>query len=270
MRDNNRPWPAPSEPSIMTQTWENLMFMHWPVRPEQLRPFIPEELEIDTFDGSAWVGITPFVLSSIRWRGLPPIPGAAGFPEINVRTYVRAGRKPGVFFFSLDAASKLAVEGARLSFGLPYFLSDARVDPVRDGVHYRTTRIDDRASRATFVGEYRPTSQIQIAEPGTLEYFLTERYCLYTRAWRDAIWRAEIDHKPWPLQNAEADVRINTMASAAGLELPEHEPLLHFSRYIDVKVWRIRRVPQEELIETEKHLPPERRPEMALLSDSAG
>lgn len=244
---SNRPWPTPTEPWIMKQTWENLLFMHWPIPPDVLRPFIPDELEIDTFDGSAWIGITPFQLSSIRWRGFPPVPGAAGFPEINVRTYVRAGQKPGVWFFSLDAASRLAVEGARFSFGLPYFVSDARVDPVREGIHYRTTRIDSRGKPATFVGHYRPTSAIEIADPGTLAYFLTERYCLYTKAWGGRIYRAEIDHDPWPLQAAEVDIQINTMASAAGIELPDQNPLLHFSRYIVVKVWRIKQVPDEEL-----------------------
>ena len=247
MQSSNRPWPVPREPSIMVQTWENLMFTHWPIDPAKLRPFIPPELEIETFDGNAWIGVTPFVLSRIRWRGLPPVPGAAGFPEINVRTYVRAGDKPGVFFFSLDAASRLAVEGARIAFGLPYFLSQARVDPVLDGIHYRTTRRDARGAPATFHGEYRPDSLIFTAQPGSFEYFLTERYCLYTRRRGGVIWRAEIDHAPWPLQTAEADIRINTMADAAGLILPDCDPVLHFARYIDVIVWRIRRVPVDEL-----------------------
>lgn len=255
MRTNNRPWPVPSEPWIMVQTWENLMFVHKPVSPEYLRQFIPAELELDTFDGKAWIGVTPFVLSSIRWRGLPPVPSAAGFPEINCRTYVTAGGKPGVFFFSLDAASRIAVEGARISFGLPYFTCDARVDQVRDGIHYRNSRTDRRGAPAVFHAEYRPVGQIFHAEPGTLEYFLTERYCLYTQRWGRSIWRAEIDHVPWPLQEAEADIRINTMAQAAGISLPEQDPILHFGRYIDVKVWRIRRVPKDELLPETEYKP---------------
>jgi uncharacterized protein len=231
----------------MVQTWENLLFIHKPVDPADLRPFIPDDLEIDTFDGQAWIGVTPFVLSSIRWRGLPPIPSAAGFPEINCRTYVTAGGKPGVFFFSLDAASRLAVEGARVAFGLPYFLCDARVDSVQDGIHYRITRTDRRGAPASFRAVYRPTGHFFNAEPGMLEYFLTERYCLYSWRARDTIWRAEIDHVPWPLQDAEAEIFHNSMAAAAGIELPDQPPLLHFARYIDVKVWRIMRVPQEEL-----------------------
>jgi uncharacterized protein len=247
LRSNNRPWEVPTEPWIMVQTWENLLFLHQPVDPEQLRPHIPDELELDTFDGRAWVGVTPFVLSSLRWRGLPPVPSAAGFPEINCRTYVTAGDKPGVYFFSLDAASRLAVEGARVAFGLPYFVCDARVDSVQEGIHYRNTRTDRRGQPASFHGVYRPTGHIFNAEPGTLEYFLTERYCLYTRRAGGTIWRAEIDHAPWPLQVAKADIYNNSMAAAAGVTLPEQEPLLHFARYLDVKVWRIMRVPQEEL-----------------------
>jgi uncharacterized protein len=247
MRLNNRPWPPPSEPWIMVQTWENLLFMHWPLPPEEMRRLIPRELELDTFDGRAWVAVAPFEISGLRWRLLPPFPGGAMFPEINVRTYVRAGDKPGVYFFSLDAGSRIAVEGARASFGLPYFLCDARVDRVRDGIHYRTSRQDSRAPEATLHSEYRPTGAVFNAQPGTLEYFLAERYCLYTPPKRGQIWRAEIDHAPWPLQTAEADIRMNTMASAAGISLPAEEPLLHFARYIDVKVWRPMRVPADEL-----------------------
>jgi uncharacterized protein len=248
MRVNNRPWDVPRSPWIMRQSWKDLMFVHVPVDPAVVRPHVPPELELDTFNGYAWIGVTPFVLSSIRWRGLPPVPSAAGFPEINCRTYMTAGGKPGVFFFSLDAASRLAVEGARLTFGLPYFMCDARVDRVRDGLHYRNSRTDRRGLPATFHAEYRPISDVFNAEPGTLEYFLTERYCLYTRFLGGLIWRAEIDHLPWPLQNAEADIRINTMASAAGIELPDQEPLLHFARHIDVYVWNILPVPKEELV----------------------
>jgi uncharacterized protein len=255
MRTNNRPWPVPGEPWLMVQTWENLLFAHWRVSPDYIRPFVSPELEIDTYDGDAWIGITPFDLTAIRWRGLPRIPSAGGFPETNVRTYVRAGDKPGVYFFSLDAASRLAVEGARIAFGLPYFTSEAKVDNVRDGIHYRTTRVDSRGAPATFHGEYWPTSALFNAEPGTLEYFLTERYCLYTRHWGRAIWRAEIDHAPWPLQTAEADIRINTMADAAGITLPDDDPVLHFARYLDVKVWRPMRVPEDELLTVDPPLP---------------
>lgn len=248
MRACNRPWPTPREPWIMKQTWENLMFAHWRIDPAQLRRIVPAELEIDTFDGSGWVAVAPFMISNIRWRGLPHVPGAAAFPEINVRTYVIAGGKPGVFFFSLDAASRLAVEGARMTFGLPYFLCDARIDPVQEGIHYRSTRTDPRGAPATFHGEYRPTSTVFNAQPGSFEYYLTERYCLYSLRWGGSIWRSEIDHAPWPLQTAEADFRINTMARAAGLNLPEQEPVLHFARYLDVKAWWIKRVPAEELL----------------------
>jgi uncharacterized protein len=247
MRQSNRQWPVPDEPWVMGQKWRNLLFAHWPVSPDLLDGFIPRELTLDTFNGFAWIGVTPFVLDGLRPRPLPPIPGLSRFAEINVRTYVTAGDKPGVFFFSLDAASRVAVLGARITYGLPYFYTHARIDRIADGVDYRCTRDDHRGYPATFRAQYRPAGDVFNAEPGTIEFFLSERYCLYAVRRGNRIWRAEIDHLPWPLQAAEAEIRMNTMAAAAGIDLADEPTLLHFSRFIDVRIWRPHRVPDHEL-----------------------
>jgi uncharacterized protein len=247
MRNDNRQWPPPREPWIMQQEWHDLLFAHWALPVEVVRRFVPAHLPLDTFDGKAWVAVTPFTLRGLRPRGLPSIPGLSHFPEINVRTYVKVGGKPGVFFFSLDAGSRLAVLGARLTYRLPYFFTRASVTAGPERIGYRSVREDRRSHDARFEGRYGPAGAVFNAEPGTLEFFLTERYCLYATGSRNRVWRAEIDHAPWPLQPAEADITTNTMARAAGIILPDDAPLLHFSRSIAVRVWRPILVSDDEL-----------------------
>jgi uncharacterized protein len=228
----HRPWPVPARGWTMGQTWEDLLFAHWRVPVERLRPHIPDGLEVDTFDGSGWVGITPFRLTGLRARGLPPLPGASSFLELNVRTYVTAQSKPGIWFFSLDASSGLAVEAARRTYRLPYFR--ARMSATRRGewIQYECARVEE-PGRA-FSGRYRPTSDAVPPERDSLEWFLTERYCLYTVDDRGRTCRADIHHVPWPLQEAEAQIELNTMSP---VELPRDEPLCHFSRRQDVVIW---------------------------------
>ena len=224
----------------MKQVWHDLLFMHWPVAIERLRPLIPAELEIESYEGSAWVGVVPFHMSGIRGHWLPPIPGTSAFPELNVRTYVRVGGKPGVWFFSLDAANSLAVAGARSFYHLPYFRArmHAKSGPNRE-IQYESHRIHRGAPSADFRGRYRPLGDPFRAQQGSLEYFLVERYCLYA-ATRGRIFCGEIDHAPWPLQCAEAEIEVNTMVAASGIALPASKPLLHFVRRQEVRVWPIR------------------------------
>jgi uncharacterized protein YqjF (DUF2071 family) len=181
--------------------------------------------------------VTPFVLTGFRFRGTVPLPRLSTFPELNVRTYVTADEKPGIWFFSLDAASRLAVEGARRSYKLPYF--HARMSAQRSGerVAYAAERAD--ASGRRFDATYRPIGEMFNAEVGSLEWFLTERYCLYAVD-RGRLHRAEIHHPPWPLQEAEVDLRANTMPPPQ-LTL-EGSPLCHFSRRQDVLIWPLRPV----------------------------
>lgn len=223
----------------MKQVWHDLLFMHWPLPMEQLRPLIPAELEIESHEGSAWIGVVPFHMSGIRAHWMPAIPGTSAFPELNVRTYVTAGGKAGVWFFSLDAANSLAVAGARRFFHLPYFRARMQVKKgSQGGIEYECHRTHRNAPAADFRGFYRPVGYTFLAERGSLEYFLVERYCLYAWA-KGRIFRGEIDHDPWPLQLAEAEVDANTMAAGHGISLPATKPVLHFVRRQEVKVWAV-------------------------------
>jgi uncharacterized protein YqjF (DUF2071 family) len=230
----HRPWPLPSAPWILRQSWHDLLFAHWPVSVNDLRTHVPAALEIDRFDGRAWLGIVPFVMTNVALRGVPAMPGLSRFPELNVRTYVSAGGKPGVFFFSLDAGNAVAVAAAREVLNLPYH--HASMTAAREGevVRYASRRY---RSSAAFEATYRPTAPPSAALPGTLEHFLVERYCLYSLDQRNRPYRLEIHHAPWSLQPADADVTINTMADAAGLSLPAIAPLLHFSKRQDTVTW---------------------------------
>ena len=233
----HRPWPLPDEPWLMTQTWHDLLFAHWPVDAGHLRSRLPPGLTLDLFDGQAWVGIVPFHMTNVAPRGLPALPWVSAFPELNVRTYVTVHGKPGVHFFSLDASSTLAVAAARALFGLPYFVAEMEVGrsgSADEWVTYRSRRASDGTGPATLVMSYRPTGPVFHAQPGTLEYFLTERYCLYTVDDDFRARRLEIHHPPWPLQPAEAVIEENTMADAAGIRLPAMAPLLHFAKRQDM------------------------------------
>ena len=226
----------PDGPWLMTQTWHDLLFAHWPVDPALARTRVPPELPLDTWDGRAWIGIVPFRMTNVAPRGVRLPAALSAFPELNVRTYVTYGGKPGVYFFSLDAASLIAVTGARAVFGLPYFLAQMQLRHDGAAVEYRSRRrVSGRA--ASLDVRYAPVSDPLPPASGSFEYFLTERYCLYTVRSRRRVRRLEIHHPPWPLQRAEADIRTNTMAQAAGIPLPASAPVLHFSRRQDVVGW---------------------------------
>jgi uncharacterized protein len=233
----HRPWPPPAGPWLMAQTWEDLLFAHWPVDPGALRGAIPPQIPIDTFDGAAWIAVTPFEVRALRLHGLPPPPLVSRFPELNVRTYATIGGRPGIWFFSLDAGSRLAVAAARRSYRLPYF--HARMAIARRGadIAYESRRSDRGAPPATLTARYRPAGALFRARPGSLEHFLTERYCLYALDARERLLRAEIHHVPWPLQPAAADLETNTMTGPLGVELPDAAPLLHFAERLDVVIW---------------------------------
>jgi len=238
----HRPWPLPAGPWIMAQVWHDLLFAHWPVEQATLRKHIPPKLEIDTYEGQAWLGVVPFRMSGVRLHGTPPVPWLSAFPELNVRTYVVADGKPGVWFFSLDAANKIAVAIARAWFHLPYFRAHMSCEERNGWIEYKSGRAHRGAPCGVLFGRYRPTGPVFCPERGSLEHFLTERYCLYASDGNGQLLRGEIHHGPWALQTAEAELTSNTMPEADGIYLPPAKPLLHFSRRQDVVVWQPRRL----------------------------
>jgi len=238
----HRPWPLPAGPWVMAQSWHDLLFAHWPVEAAAMRLLIPPQLRIDTFEGQGWLAVVPFRMTGVRLRGTPSVPGLSAFPELNVRTYVTFGGKPGVWFFSLDAGNSLAVAIARAWFHLPYFRARMNCADREDWTHYQSERTHRGAPAGLLKGRYRPVGEVCFPQRGTLEHFLTERYCLYTADVRGRTIRGEIHHPPWPLQEAEAEFTGNTMAEAAGVVGPKQKPLLHFSRRQDVVIWRPERL----------------------------
>ena len=235
----HRPWPVPEAPWRVRMSWRTLLFAHFAVDAPTLAARLPPGLELDCFDGVAYVGIVPFVMDNVGYRELPTPRPWARFCELNVRTYVACDGKPGVWFFSLDAERRLAVEGARATFNLPYF--NAATDCTVDGesVHYGSERTDRRIGPGRFDASWYPTSPPRAATPGTLEHFLTERYCLYSADRRGRLYRAEVQHAPWALRDAHLELRDNTVCDAHRLLLrePASGPLLHCVENLDVIGW---------------------------------
>jgi uncharacterized protein len=207
----------------LTMVWHDLLFLHRRIAAEALRPLIPPALSVDEFDGTAWLGVVPFRMTHVRPFAIP-LPGRRfAFAEINVRTYVSYRGRPGVWFLSLDAGDRLAPVAARAAFAIPYRY--ARVVASHDGgdvvFHART-------------GRYRPTSPPSSPRPGSLEAFLADRLCLYSADRSGRLWRGDIEHGPWPLQAAAAEVVEDTMAASHDLTPLEGPPLLHMARRLDV------------------------------------
>lgn len=263
---DHRPYPLPRRPWAMGMTWRDLLFMHWPVDPAVMRAAVPGDFDLDVFEGACWVGVVPFYMTGIRPRLLPAVPRWVGepsvsrFAELNVRTYVSVSGVPGVLFFSLDAENKWAVRAARFDgfgpvpgFGLPYmdaamhFEGEAKLgDNAADGwVRYASQRTHFGAPPASFKASYRPIPGAGpvTAAPGTLEHFLTERYCLYSLARRGRVMRGHIHHAPWPLEPAECEMEVCEMTGGLGFALPVWDrPRLHFARKLDVIAWLPERV----------------------------
>ncbi|MBK7761471.1 MAG: DUF2071 domain-containing protein [Deltaproteobacteria bacterium] len=282
----HRPYPLPDRPWRMTMSWLDLLFAHWSFPPEVIRALLPPNLTLDTFEGRAWVGVVPFRMENVGPPGLNWLPGVSAFPELNVRTYVVHEGKPGVWFFSLDAASMLAVQAARLGFHLPYFYAHMRCEEREGWIHYESERDHTGVQSGSFVGRYRPppppwpralpppprgraprgpapgargraaaprgprapprgpprppgrpVGEVYHSAPGTLEAWLTERYCLYAANRKGQIRRGEIHHVQWPLQRAEAETQTCTVTQAWGIELVGQPETLHFVKRLDVVAW---------------------------------
>lgn len=261
---DHRPYPMPGKPWAMAMTWRDLLFMHWPVDPAVMRAAVPGDFDLDEYEGACWVGVVPFYMTGVRPRLMPAVPRWAGepsvsrFAELNVRTYVSVNGVPGVLFFSLDAESRLAVRAARFGglgpvpgFGLPY--RDAQMlcqaepggETPSAGVRFASQRTHFGAAPARFNASYRPIPGAGpvTAAAGTLEHFLTERYCLYSLARRGRVVRGHIHHAPWALEPAQCDLEVCEMTGGLGFDLPVWDrPLLHFARKLEVIAWLPERV----------------------------
>ncbi|HYE90066.1 MAG TPA: DUF2071 domain-containing protein [Terriglobales bacterium] len=234
--DDHRPWRVPDAPWAMTQGWSDVLFAHWPLRATALRPHVPAALRLETWRGSAWVGITAFVVTGARLRGLPAVPGFADFAEVNVRTYVTAGGKPGVYFFSLDASSALTVMSAWAWYALPYFFADARLMASGNRLTFTSRREHVGAPPAEFEAHYRPVGPVARPARTGFERWLVERYCAYAVD-AGALVRAELHHPAWPLQGAEVAIERNTLFAAAGLHITGPPRIAHYSSGVEAVAW---------------------------------
>jgi uncharacterized protein len=238
---DRHPAEPPPGPWVMMQKWHDLLFAHWRCPISDLRPLIPAALEIETYDGDAWISVIPFYMTGVRMRMAPPVPTANEFPELNVRTYVTLDERPGIWFFSLDCESTLAVIGARVGVYLPYFRADMRFKRANGSIEYDSQRWSINGAPAAFSATYRGTGDVYAPEPGSLDHFLTERYSLYSSDGK-RIWREDIFHPRWSLRGGEAKIDTNSMLAAAGVRAIGHDPLLHFAEFQDVRFWWPERV----------------------------
>jgi uncharacterized protein YqjF (DUF2071 family) len=229
----------------MQMIWHDLAFLHWPIEANLLQPFLPPDLEIDTFDGRAWLGVVPFRMTEVCPRRVPRWLGSRNFAELNLRTYVRQRWEPsypGVWFFSLDAASWLGVRVARLWYGLPYYDAQIAIERRGEAIDYRSRRTHRRAPSAELRVSYEPLGPPQQAQPGSFEYWLTERYALYSARARGGTKIGHIHHRPWPLQPGKARVQSCDMTRLLNLDLPEIDPVVHVAKEVPVVAWGLKKL----------------------------
>lgn len=243
----HRPYPLPHGQWVMSQNWVDLLFAHWKVPAATLRALIPHPLKIDCYEGYAYVGVVPFRMSKVKLRGLPTIEFLSEFLELNVRTYVTVNDRPGVYFFSLDASNDVAVQIARAWYHLPYFKAQMKLtkqmSPTTDDknwIKYCSTRNGGNGIN-NFKASYRPIAPVELYKQGSIEAFLTERYCLYVMDSENRVCRGDIHHRQWQLQKAEARFEVNTMGGQYGFDFSQ-PPLLHFSKHIETIEWPIKAI----------------------------
>jgi uncharacterized protein YqjF (DUF2071 family) len=237
---DHRPWPLPERPWVMTMSWLDLLLAHWPVDPELVAATLPDQLTVDTWEGDAWLSVVPFEMANTTARGLTWFPWKMRFAELNLRTYVTVdGDKPGVWFYSLDASSALAVTGARTFFHLPYYRADMRIDrdDASNAIDYESRRTHGGAPDGQFDATYRPTGPASVADPGSFDEWLVRRYCLYSSDDSGRVYRAGVHHRPWQLREVEADIRVNTLDTGYDFEMNGEPAAAHYADRLDVLGW---------------------------------
>jgi uncharacterized protein YqjF (DUF2071 family) len=238
----------PAGRPLMHQDWGDLLFMHWPVPTEVIQAHLPPRLQVDTHGGHAWIGIVPFRMWDVHSRVTPPVPGVREFLELNVRTYVHLNGVPGVWFFSLDATNALAVWAARTFFHLPYFRAKLSLErPAPEQLRYRGHRMHNGAPEAEFAATWELGDVLPPTEPGSLDFFLTERYCLYAAGGQgpgrgDKLYRGRIAHQPWPLREVRLLDYTSDLLAGHGLPTPAGAPVLHAGGPLHVDLWALQRV----------------------------
>jgi uncharacterized protein YqjF (DUF2071 family) len=227
----------------MTQRWSDLLFAHWHVPAAAIAQLLPEGLQPDTFQGSAWVGAVPLLIDRFNFRGIPAVPGARHFPELHFRTYVRDQHgTPGIFNISVDIGNLLAMAAVRIVFQMPCNWAEMRLKQRTEREFSFYSRRMLSSHEVIFSARYRglgPTRRLAEIRSGTLEYFLTERYCLFARNHAGVAVRANIHTVASPLEDAEAEIERNDLPTACGISVPAQEPVLHYSRRLAVYVWPI-------------------------------
>lgn len=242
VRTSHKPRLLPPGRWLMKQRWNDLLFAHWPVPASSLAPLIPQGLQMDSFMGSAWLGIMPFWMDRVKVRGIPPIPGARSFPDLSLRTYVREERTgtQGVYCLSLDSSNLLAVGMGRAFYRLQYHWAQMRMEQRSEREFSFFSRRHFCQKPVVFNARYRglgPSRRLLEAGAGSLEYFLMERYCLFSRNPDGLPIRANLHHVSSQLEEAEAVIEQNDLAEVLGIHLPEQAPMLHYSRRMAVYVW---------------------------------
>ena len=237
----HRPWPLPRAPWVMRMTWQDLAFLHWRVDADVIQRRLPPGLHVDLHRGEAWLGIVPFTMRSVRPRFTVDVPGLSHFPELNVRTYVTDGEKPGVWFFSLDAHNRVAVRLARTTFHLPYFDAQMRCERHGEIVDYESTRTHRAEPAARLRARYGPLDAPR-DDDADLVRWLTERYCLYAATPEQRVLRGEVHHMPWVVRPGWCTIDEESLCTGDGLPAVEGEPLVHVAESIDVVAWAPRRI----------------------------
>jgi hypothetical protein len=248
----HRPWMPPDSQWLLSQNWNDLLLAHFAIAPEALRRLVPEALTLELYDGAAWLTISPFCTSHMRPSGVPPLPGFSFFPQVNLRTYVTVEGKPGLYYFSVDTASLTAVWGARVFFRMQYWHSKIQVSGATiqarkatgSAIHFSASRLHGPQAAngaAKLEVSYAPEGEAERARRGSLDEFLTERYCVYS--WnRGKFYRTEVHHQPWPLQRVRVEFRANSLADPLGLTLPKEPDVCHFSRSLKMLAWAPERI----------------------------
>jgi uncharacterized protein len=236
---HHRPWPIPQRPWLLRMRWNSLLFAHWPVDPARVRPLLPPGVDLDTFDGQAWMSVVAFDQSDTSLHGFPNVPWVSRFPECNTRTYVRGGDLPGILFLSLDAAQPLVVELARLVNGLPYAHARMTIDTGPAGVHFFSERRDRRVGPGRLDATYAPTGPAAPAPRGSLAEWLTERYAFFSQRHDGRLLWLEITHPRWQLAPVALDLRANTLGAPWGLDLAGPPTLAHVVGRQDVIAWNV-------------------------------